>query len=87
MPTPRGFTLRSSLLLELLIKDRGHNYSSLARAVGRSKQLIAQLASGARDSCNAETADRLATTLEVAQRDLFLAKIDDESSTRSRVRK
>ncbi|MEV7908596.1 helix-turn-helix transcriptional regulator [Streptomyces anulatus] len=82
MPTPRGRVIRSNLLLQKLMKEQKISCNQLGPAIGRSRQLVAHLAYGRRDSCNNETAERLASALGVGMDDLFLPAISDESSTR-----
>lgn len=71
MPTPRGRVLRSPLLLRLLMEKEQENCNTLGPAIGRSRQLIAHLAYGRRLTCNAETAQLLASRFNVQIDDLF----------------
>ena len=87
MPTPRGRVIRSALLLQRLIGERGHSCNTLANEIGRSRQLVAYLTYGRRTSCNAETAERLATALGVTVDALFLPRTSDESSDIKRGRR
>lgn len=87
MPTPRGRVIRSALLLQRLIGERGHSCNTLAAEIGRSRQLVAHLAYGRRTSCNAETAQRLSVALGVTVDALFLPRISDGSSEKRRRRR
>lgn len=77
-----GRQLRSRLLLQLLMKQKGHSTNTLGPAAGISRQMAAHLASGRRRGCRDETAQALAAALGVSVDDLFLPAVSDESSTK-----
>ena len=74
--------LQSAALLRELMKGR-HDTVTLAAAVGRSKQLISYLHSGARTSCSRETARRIAAALGCELDVLFCPPLSDESEERT----
>ncbi|MER7131188.1 helix-turn-helix transcriptional regulator [Streptosporangium saharense] len=67
-------------MLRLLMEQRGETCATIGPAIGRSKQLVAHLAYGRRETCNAETAERLAAVFDVDVADLFWPRVSDESS-------
>lgn len=64
--------LQSGDTLRALIKQRGLNQSRLAAAVGCSPSFINSLCVGAKSSCSAELADRIAETLQVPTSVIFM---------------
>jgi len=77
-PNPQ---VRNPERLRALIEASGKSYAQLGRAMGCSKAMVHQLATGLTPGCRPELAARLAAELEVDKTSIFVFYTDALSST------